>query len=151
MLYVADFEGYTVDNELVPKEICMINILDPIFKSHHIMLRPYKIPQSVKDKRTASYLLNHHHHIPLFTAYDQFHLPYIPNGSIILIKGTDKVNIMKKLYTNCIVVDPFTTTTHTSFNHITHFSNVKCKFYSHGEKCALKKCYYLYNYLLNYK
>lgn len=134
-IYVSDFEAFkTSDNIFLVKEICFINLLNPVFDTKHSLLT---VPMKNLNKQTARYLTKYHHRLPIATIYDEDQLPFIPNGSILLIKGYEKTEHLRKLYPHCIVLDPFSNNV-TSLSNFTIYSN--CEYFNHGQHCAYKKC-----------
>ena len=132
-IYVTDFEAFRSSNIYVIKELCIMNILNPLFDMQHVMLTI----STKLDQPTSRYLTSQHHKIPVLTQYDQEQLPYIPDGSILLIKGLEKMRHLQGVYTKCIVMDPFTNNVN-SFKKLT--TEMTCKYYNHGQHCAYKKC-----------
>ena len=139
-VYIADFEGYYMENQFIIKELCLMNLLHPLSDTYHVMLHMEKHPKSKKDLRTARWLLTQWHHLPMKTIFDVTQVPAIPNGSILLVKGLEKTQKIREIYPYCIVMDPFTNCVD-SFN--TYNIYHACKYFKHGTHCAYKKCVYL--------
>lgn len=140
-IYIADFEAFkTTDNIFSVKEICFINLLNPMFDVKHSLLT---VTKKNLNMRTARYLTKYYHRLPIRTIYDEARLPFIPCGSIILIKGEEKSRHLQELYPNCTVFDPFSYHIE-SLSKYTIYS--KCAFFEHGQCCAYKKCIQLLKY-----
>lgn len=138
-VYIVDFEGFRVNGRLVIKELCVMNILQPIIDLQHVMLHLDAIPFTSKDLKTASYLTRYHHGLPLITPYDQFTIPYIANGSTILMTGgLEKQETIKNLYPTCFVHDLYLSAKPIEYS--------TCKFFTHTT-CAYAKCISIYKQL----
>ena len=140
MMFIVDVECFQVNGKLVAKEIAVINMKYPGHDAGHAMLTLRTHPTSRKDLRTARYLTQHHHRLPMVTPQDQSSPPYVPDGSIIFMTGGRvKRECIKSLYPQCHVLDvgiPINMTNATC----------PCKFRRHL-KCAYKKAVILYAHL----
>lgn len=130
----------------VIKEICIIDVVSSAVIAHWLL----KIPDSVLrnhqlDDRQCQYMTRYFHHLPFFTRrYEHMRCPVIPNGSIILVKGRDKMMNLKFLYPACIVLDPFSSSLPTLTKIIKeHRIPIRCSYFNHGPHCALIKAYTL--------
>lgn len=142
MIFAVDVEAYQVDGELVIKEIALVNIATPNSDARYALLKMPSQPTSEKDQRTARYLYNYHHHIPLVTEWDLNEAPHVLDNSILLFHGCQKFHPLQELYPRCHLIPVLVNEKLETNAIICHCCPATYLYPSHGGKrCAMKKAY----------